>query len=104
MADFIKVTPEQLKATASSMESVGNSIKNTTSSMLSEVSGISQNIWSGEASGTFIKKFQGMQTDINKMCKRLNEQSKHLAAIAAEYSKSEEANKTAAASLKNQLG
>lgn len=104
MADFIKVTPEQLKASAASMESVGNSIKNTTSSMLAEVSGISQNIWSGEASGTFIKKFQGMHGDIGKMCNRLRDQSKHLASIAAEYSKSEEANKTAAARLKNQIG
>lgn len=103
MADVIKVSPEKLKSTATSLGSIGKSIKKTTGEMLTLVTGISQNVWSGEASGSFIKKFQGMQTDITKMCKRLEEQSSHLSTIASEYKTTEAANKAAAAKLKNQI-
>ena len=100
MADVIKVSPEKLKASAASMGSTGKAIKKTTGQMLSLVTGISKNVWSGEASGSFIKKFHGLQTDVTKMCKRLDEQSAHLNTIATEYRTTENANKAAAAKLK----
>ncbi len=103
MADVIKVRPEKLTASSSSLKTIGNSIKKTTGQMLTLVTGISQNVWSGEASGSFIKKFQGLQTDVNKMCKRLDEQAAHLKTIASEYRTTEEANKAATARLKKQV-
>ncbi|MBR0410716.1 MAG: WXG100 family type VII secretion target [Eubacterium sp.] len=104
MADIIKVSPEKLTASAASLGSIGKSIKKTTGQMLTLVTGISQNVWSGEASGAFVRKFQGLQTDITKMCRRLDEQSSHLKTIAKEYQTTEAANKAAAARLKNQAG
>ncbi len=103
MADIIKVSPEKLKATAASMGTIGKSIKNTTGQMLSLVTGISQNVWSGEASSSFIRKFSGLQNDVTKMCKRLDEQSSHLNSIASEYRTAEESNKAAAARLKSNV-
>ena len=103
MADVIKVSPEQLKSTSASLGSIGNSIKKTTGQMLTLVTGISQNVWSGEASGSFISKFRGLQNDVTKMCKRLEEQSSHLNTIAVEYQTAEETNKSAAASLRNNV-
>ena len=50
MADLINVTPEKLKATASSFQQAGKDVKKTTSDMLQLVRGISSSIWSGEAS------------------------------------------------------
>ena len=49
MADLINVTPEKLKATASSFQQAGKDVKKTTSDMLQLVRGISSSIWSGEA-------------------------------------------------------
>ena len=103
MADVIKVSPEQLKSTASSLETIGKSIKKTTGQMLTLITGISQNVWSGEASSSFISKFRGLQGDITQMCKRLDDQSVHLDTIAREYQTTEEANKAAAATLHNNL-
>ena len=48
MADLINVTPEKLKATASSFQQAGKDVKKTTSDMLQLVRGISSSIWSGE--------------------------------------------------------
>lgn len=103
MSDVIKVSPEKLKSSAASLGSTGKSIKKTTGQMLTLVTGISQSVWSGEASGSFIKKFQGLQTDITNMCKRLDDQATHLNTIATEYSTTETANKAAAAKLKNSV-
>ena len=103
MADVIKVSPEKLKASSSSLGSIGKSIRNTTGQMLSLVTGISQNVWSGEASGSFIRKFSGLQNDVTRMCKRLDEQSAHLNSIAAEYRTTEESNKAAASRLKSNV-
>ena len=50
MTDLINVTPEKLKATASSFQQAGKDVKKTTSDMLQLVRGISSSIWSGEAS------------------------------------------------------
>ena len=45
MADLINVTPEKLKATASSFQQAGKDVKKTTSDMLQLVRGISSSIW-----------------------------------------------------------
>lgn len=59
MADLINVTPEKLKATASSFQQAGKDVKKTTSDMLQLVRGISSSIWSGEASSIYLGKFNG---------------------------------------------
>lgn len=64
MADLINVTPEKLKATASSFQQAGKDVKKTTSDMLQLVRGISSSIWSGEASSIYLGKFNGLDADI----------------------------------------
>ena len=100
MADLINVTPEKLKATASSFQQAGKDVKKTTSDMLQLVRGISSSIWSGEASSIYLGKFNGLDADIAKMCK---EESQHLTTIAQEYQLAEEQNKQVAATLKNNV-
>ena len=81
MADLINVTPEKLKATASSFQQAGKDVKKTTSDMLQLVRGISSSIWSGEASSIYLGKFNGLDADIAKMCKMIaEEQNKQVAA------------------------
>lgn len=103
MADLINVTPEKLKATASSFQQTGQDVKKTTSDMLQLVKGISSSIWSGEASSSFIAKFSGLEADITKMCKMIEEESQHLTAIAQEYQMAEAQSKQVADALKNNV-
>lgn len=103
MTDLINVTPEKLKATASSFEQTGQKVKRTTSDMLQIVKGISGSIWSGEASSSFITKFNGLEADINKMCKMIEEEAQHLTSTAQEYQIAEAQNKQAADALKNNV-
>lgn len=103
MVDSINVTPEKLKATAASFQQTGRDVKRTTSDMLQLVKGISSSIWSGEASNLFISKFNGLETDINKMCSMIEEEAQHLTIIAQEYLSAEEQNKQVAATLKNNV-
>ena len=103
MADLINVTPEKLKATASSFQQAGKDVKKTTSDMLQLVRGISSSIWSGEASSIYLGKFNGLDADIAKMCKMIEEESQHLTTIAQEYQLAEEQNKQVAATLKNKI-
>lgn len=91
------------KATASSFQQAGKDVKKTTSDMLQLVRGISSSIWSGEASSIYLGKFNGLDADIAKMCKMIEEESQHLTTIAQEYQLAEEQNKQVAATLKNNV-
>ena len=51
---ILKVTPEKLQATASSFESTGSSVNNLTQQMTSIVTGLSGQIWSGEAATAYV--------------------------------------------------
>lgn len=103
MANIINVTPEKLKSTASSFQNTGASVRQTTTEMMSVISGISQAIWSGEAGSTYISKFKGLDGDVSRMCRMINKQVEHLNAIAQEYTSTEEQAASAAAVLKNNV-
>ena len=103
MADLINVTPEKLKSTAVSFQQTGQNVKRTTSDMLHFVLGIICSIWFWEVSRSFINKFSGLEADINKMCKMIEEEAQHLTSIAQEYILAEEQNKQVAATLKNNV-
>lgn len=103
MSDLIKVTPEKLKTTAASFHETGMSVKKTTADMMSLIVGISNSIWSGEACSSYIGKFRGLQTDVAKMYKMIEDQVSHLNTIAMEYQSSESQSKAAAEMLKNNV-
>ena len=66
---ILKVTPEKLQATASSFESTGSSVNNLTQQMTSIVTGLSGQIWSGEAATAYVNKFNGLQDDMERIHK-----------------------------------
>lgn len=103
MSSIINVTPEKLRNTASSFQEAGAGIKKTTADMMQLITGISGAIWSGEASSSYIGKFKGLETDINKMYQMIEEEAQHLITIASEYQTAEDQNKAAAAALKNNV-
>ena len=84
MNGTLKVTTSKLTSTASSFQSTGNQVKNLTTQMTTIVKSLSGQIWSGEAASAYIKKFDGMQDDISKIIKMINEHVTDLQEMARE--------------------
>lgn len=104
MADgILRVTPERLQATASSFESTGNTVRNLTQQMTSIVTGLSGQIWSGEAATSYVNKFNGLQDDIERIHKMIQEHSKDLQEVAQQFITTENANKEMASSLSSDV-
>ena len=64
MTVTLKVTPEELRSTAAAFASCGSEVKNNTAQMLALVAGISQSVWSGASSASYLNKFQALGADI----------------------------------------
>ena len=99
MTGTLKVTPQKLRSTATSFQTTGNQVKTLTTEMTTLVTGLTGNVWSGDAASAYVKRFKGLQNDINRMVKMINEHVADLQTMATEYEKTEEANLTAANAL-----
>lgn len=100
MADRIKVTPDKLRTTSTSLEQRAQELQSVTAQMISLVSGISKNVWSGEANTAYLNKFKNIDSQVSKMRKNLSEQSQHLNKIASAYRMAESTNQGAPAKIK----
>ena len=103
MAGILRVTPEKLQSTASNFESTGNTIMNLTQQMTSIVSSLSGQIWSGEAATSYVNKFNGLQDDMERIHKMVQEHSKDLQEVAQQFISAENANKDLANSLSSDV-
>ncbi len=104
MAITLKVTPETLRNTASQFEAQGNTMKSFTDQMTNIISSqISGEVWSGEAATAYKSKFSGLQDDITKLHKMVQDHSKNLIEIATEYSTAESTNQQLAGSLSSDV-
>lgn len=88
----LRVTPEKLQATASSFAGIGTTVKNLTQQMTSIATGLSGQVWSGEAATAYVNKFNGLQDDMERIYKLIKEQSDDLIAIAQEIIVAENTN------------
>ena len=95
---IIKVNPETLNSTASEFGNQASSLQNLTGQMMSLVTGLSS-AWQGEASTAYIGKFQGLQDDMDKMFRMVQEHSTDLQEMAAAYIDAETKNAELAQSL-----
>ncbi len=103
MANMLHATPEQLRNTASKFETTSNEIKSLTSEMTSIVSGMSGNIWTGQAQARYNTKFTGLQDDIMRMHKLIQEHVDDLRTIAQEYDRAENTSISHADALKSDV-
>lgn len=99
MTGTLKVSTGELTRTATSFQAAGNNIKTLTNQMTSTVKSLTGNVWTSDAASAYLKKFDGLQDDINKMIGMVNEHVKDLQEMAKEYEKAEEANLSAANAL-----
>lgn len=103
MAGILRVTPEKLQSTASSFEGTASTVNNLTQQMTSIVTGLSGQVWSGEAATAYVNKFNGLQDDMNRIYKMIQEHSTDLIEMAQQYIAAETANTEAANSLSSDV-
>ena len=103
MAIILKVSPDKLLSTAAELESQGSTMKTYTDQMVNLVNEISGDVWSGDAATAYKTKFSGLQDDIARIHKMVQERVQDLQDIARNYTEAETANQEIANSLSSDV-
>ncbi|MBR3200970.1 MAG: WXG100 family type VII secretion target [Mogibacterium sp.] len=103
MANTIKVETSRLKAAASEFSNTSAQIKNATNTMTQTVGQLSGSVWSGDAATAYANKFNGLQDEIQKIDKMIQEHVKDLNEMAAEYERAENEATQTASSLNSEI-
>lgn len=103
MANIIKVEPGKLRAASADFSSASAQIRSATSAMTQAITSLSGSVWSGDAATAYVNKFNGLQDEIAKIDKMIQEHSQDLTQMANEYEKAETANQQAAGALKETI-
>ena len=98
MEGMIKVAPETLASTASEFGGQATQLQGLTTQMMELIESLSAS-WNGEASNAYLAKFRGLQPDMDKMYRMVQEHSKDLQDMATAYQNAERANVEATQSL-----
>ncbi len=98
MAGILKVTPEKLIEASNEFSTTGKTVNSLTQEMLEIINGLSS-IWQGEAAKGYSTKFLGLQDDIDKINRLIQEHVTDLIDMAREYQAAEDANQEASAGL-----
>ena len=88
MEGIIKVSPEQLISTAGEFSNQGSSISALTGEMMQLVTGLSS-VWEGEAATAYMTKFKGLEDDIQRMIRMVQEHASDLEEMASVYTQSD---------------
>lgn len=99
MTGNLRVTPEKLKSTSSQFQQSDNQVKNTTKSMMDIVSQLSRT-WAGEAATSYYNKLRGLQADMDKLHRMIQEHTTDLQEMANTYATAERQNVQTANALK----
>lgn len=103
MANIIKVEPGKLRSASGEFASASTQIRNATSAMTQAVTSLSGSVWSGDAATAYVNKFNGLQDEIARIDKMIQEHSQDLANMANEYEKAETTNQQNAGALKETI-
>ncbi|HIY30186.1 MAG TPA: WXG100 family type VII secretion target [Candidatus Mediterraneibacter avicola] len=88
MGGIIRVSPEQLISTAGEFSNQGSSISALTGEMMQLVTGLSS-VWEGEAATAYMTKFKGLEDDIQRMIRMVQEHASDLEEMASVYTQSD---------------
>ena len=99
----LKVTPQQLKNASSQFQQSGNTVNTLTQQMMALVNPTKPK-WAGEAATGYYNKLKGLQGDMTKLHKMIDEHVTDLVEMANVYERAEAANVQTAGALKiNQI-
>ena len=102
MEGIIKVSPQLLSSTATEFGNQGTQISNITSEMLNLITGMAS-AWEGEAATAYITKFRGLEDDIQRMVRMVQEHSSDLQEMSQIYAQADAANAEEANSLSSDV-
>lgn len=88
MEGILKVSTEQLRSSASELSSQGQQISALTSEMTNIITGLGS-VWEGVASQSYIQKFRGLDDDIQRMNRMIQEHVTDLNDMAQAYDEAE---------------
>lgn len=95
----IKVTPQELRNASTQLGQSDTSVSNLTQQMMDIVNQLNST-WAGEAATGYYNKLRGLQGDMTKLHKMINEHVTDLVDMANTYEQAENANTQTAESLK----
>ncbi len=90
MEGIIRVTPEALISTAGEFSDQGSTINSLTGEMMQLVTGLSS-VWEGEAATTYMTKFKGLEDDIQRIVRMVQEHASDLEEMARIYQETDKA-------------
>jgi WXG100 family type VII secretion target len=103
MNGTLKVDTSKLRSAASNFSSTSTQIRNATNRMSETVSQISGSIWQGEAASAYLSKFKGLDDEMQKIDKMIQEHVQDLNDMASQYEAAENASVQQAAALKSDI-
>lgn len=95
----IRVTPQELRNASTQLGQSDTSVSNLTQQMMDIVNQLNST-WAGEAANTYYNKLRGLQGDMTKLHKMVNEHVTDLVDMANTYEQAENTNTQTAESLK----
>lgn len=88
---YVAVDPQELMAASSELAACAAKLNGMLNSMLELVRSVTS-FWTGEAVAAFLTKFLGLQDDMQKIVRMVQEHADDLSQIAASYLKAEQEN------------
>jgi WXG100 family type VII secretion target len=103
MNGTLTVEPAKLKATASSFQQTSSAIKNLTNQMTQTVNALTGTVWEGEAAQQYKSKFAGLQDEMQRIDRMIQEHVSDLQEMASSYEQAENTAAQTASSLKQDI-
>lgn len=102
MEGHIKVSPDKLASVAGEFGGQASQLKGLTGEMMNLIESLSA-AWNGDASQTYLTKFRGLQSDMDKMFRMVSEHSTDLQEMSGAYKIAEAKNVEIAQALENNI-
>ena len=99
MANYLRVTPEQVKETSTAFDTKGQEIIRLAASANEIVQTLSGRVWSGEAASQYTGKFNTLYNDVAAVQQLITKMVQQLNTIATEYETTEAVNTEQAGTL-----
>lgn len=103
MEGILKVTPDQLRSTASEFSGTNANIKGLTDQMIQIVNEMNGEIWHGDAAQAYFNKFNGLKDDMGNIYTDIDTHVNGLNDMAQRYDQAEIKNVEESAPLKSDI-
>jgi len=103
MTGTLRVTPRELINASQDFEKASRDVQRLTDQMLKIIQKTCRSSWRGDASSTFLRKFNNLSGDMQQMYRKIYEHSTDLTEMAKNYTGAEDTNITAYGSLQEDV-